>query len=172
MNKWFKLSSIAFAAALVLSLGMSGSSYAATTTGTANINATIANTCAINSITSPGTAALTGGVAPSQTSGTISLTCTSGDAEGIAINSGVNGSGSGTSGITRNVKNGSNSLGYQVYSNSGATTIWGDLAGTNTVTSTGTGAAQSFTFYVDFNTPALTLPAGTYSDTLTVTLSY
>jgi len=49
--------------------------------------------------------------------------------------------------------------------------VWGNTIGTNTVASTGTGAAQSFTVYGRI--PSQTTPApATYTDTITVTVTY
>lgn len=66
---------------------------------------------------------------------------------------------------------GANSIGYQLYQNSGRTTVWGNTVGTNTVAGTGSGNTQSLTVYG--SVPAqVTPPAGTYSDTITVTVTY
>ena len=62
-------------------------------------------------------------------------------------------------------------INYSLYNNSGRTTNWGNTIGTDTVSSTGTGASQSFTVYG--RVPAQTTPApATYSDTITVTVTY
>jgi spore coat protein U-like protein len=51
------------------------------------------------------------------------------------------------------------------------TSNWGQTVGTDTVSSTGTGAVQSFTVYGQV--PAQSTPApGAYSDTITVTVTY
>ena len=66
---------------------------------------------------------------------------------------------------------GTNSIAYQLYQNSGRTTVWGNTVGTNTVASTGTGNSQPLTVYG--NVPAqATPPAATYNDTITVTVTY
>jgi spore coat protein U-like protein len=60
---------------------------------------------------------------------------------------------------------------YSLYSDSGRATNWGNTVGTDTVSSTGTGALQSFTVYGQV--PAQTTPApATYTDTITVTVTY
>ncbi len=56
------------------------------------------------------------------------------------------------------------------FANSGYTTVWGNTIGTNTVTGTGTGAAQSFTVYAQ-NTNANFTP-DSYADTVGVTVTY
>jgi spore coat protein U-like protein len=60
---------------------------------------------------------------------------------------------------------------YSLYSDSGRATVWGNTVGTNTVAGTGNGASQSYTVYG--RAPAQTTPAaGTYTDTVTVTVTY
>ncbi len=65
----------------------------------------------------------------------------------------------------------SNLLVYSVYTDNGRTTVWGNSTGVDVVASTGTGAQQSFTMYG--RAPAAqTAPAGSYSDTITVTVTF
>lgn len=72
---------------------------------------------------------------------------------------------------TRLMGNGADAAAYQLYSNAGHSTAWGNTAGTDTVSGTGTGAPQSLTIYGQVL--AQTTPApGTYADTITVTITY
>ncbi|OYR19401.1 spore Coat Protein U domain protein [Brucella thiophenivorans] len=60
---------------------------------------------------------------------------------------------------------------YSLYRNAARDTVWGDTTGTNTLAGTGTGAAQQLTVYGRVppqNTPA----PGTYTDTVTATITY
>lgn len=161
------------AAALALTLGSVAPSFATTASGpNASIQGTISNTCTVNSTTSPGSQALTAGSAPAQTSGSISVTCTSGAPYNVQM-----GIGSGTGATdgatpTRFLMNGANTLSYQIYRDAAKTQVFGDTSGTNTVAVTGNGSAQSTTFYVNIATPTLSNPAGTYSDTVAVTVAY
>lgn len=77
--------------------------------------------------------------------------------------------GSGTF-TSRVMKNGSYQLDYNLYTNTTHTTIWGDgTSGTSTVSATGTGA----TYTVYGQIPALqNVRVGSYSDTITVTVTY
>ena len=77
--------------------------------------------------------------------------------------------GSGTL-TSRVMKSGSNQLDYNLYTNSTHTTIWGDgTSGTVTVSATSLGA----TYTVYGLIPALqNVPVGSYSDTITVTVTY
>jgi spore coat protein U-like protein len=64
-----------------------------------------------------------------------------------------------------------NTLNYQLYSDSARSAIWGNTTGTDTVTGVGTGLAQALTVYgsVPAAQPA---PAGDYQDIITVTIYY
>lgn len=62
-------------------------------------------------------------------------------------------------------------IGYTLYQDSSFQTVWGSTAGTNTNDSTGTGAAQSYTVYGKV-TSSLNVPAGNYSDTVTIDVTY
>jgi spore coat protein U-like protein len=71
---------------------------------------------------------------------------------------------------SRVLESGSDQLDYNLYTNSAHTTIWGDgTSGTSTVSATSTGA----TYTVYGLIPARqNVPVGTYSDTITVTVTY
>jgi spore coat protein U-like protein len=69
--------------------------------------------------------------------------------------------------------NGANLLNYAVYTDSARSTVWGDggAGATATIDGTGSGTAQSTTIYGRI--PAgQTVPAGSYSDTVNVTVTY
>lgn len=62
-------------------------------------------------------------------------------------------------------------LGYGLYRDAARSLLWGETIGSDTQAGTGTGTAQSFTVYG--RVPAQTTPEpGTYTDTVTVTLTY
>jgi spore coat protein U-like protein len=66
----------------------------------------------------------------------------------------------------------SHNLIYGLYTTSGYATIWGDATpGTSTVPGTGSGAAQSLTVYGRIPASQF-VAAGSYSDRVTVTVSY
>lgn len=62
-------------------------------------------------------------------------------------------------------------LGYGLFTDSGHVTNWGNTIGTDTVTGTGSGAAQALTVYGEIPASELVAP-GSYSDTITATVSY
>ncbi len=60
---------------------------------------------------------------------------------------------------------------YALYSDSGRTTVWGNTVGTNTVSGTYAIAQLPLTVYGSI--PAgQSIPAGNYTDTVTVTITY
>lgn len=98
---------------------------------------------------------------------TIGVQCSSGSAWNVGLDKGSNGA----SITTRKMASGANLVGYQLYSNAARTTVWGDTVGSNTVAGTGNGNVQNLTVYG--SVPAQTTPAaGTYNDTITVTVTY
>jgi spore coat protein U-like protein len=81
------------------------------------------------------------------------------------------GTGSGATVAVRKMSNGGNTVNYSLYSDSGRSTVWGNTVGTDTVAATGNGTSQSYTVYG--RVPAQTTPAAaTYTDTITVTVTY
>jgi len=99
---------------------------------------------------------------------TIQVLCTNTTPFNIGLDAGT---ASGATVTTRKLTNGAATINYFLYSNSGRTTNWGNTVGTDTVASTGTGVAQSFTVYGRVPVQ-LTPTPGIYSDTVTVTLTY
>jgi spore coat protein U-like protein len=99
---------------------------------------------------------------------TLQVQCTNTTPYNIGLDAGT---GSGATVTTRKLTSGAHTVNYSLYSDSGRTTVWGNTVGTNTVSATATGAAQSYTIYG--RVPSQTTPApGTYTDTITVTVTY
>jgi spore coat protein U-like protein len=149
----------------------SSSVYATTTTTTTTFQArvTIEATCVIGGATTLdfGTqGVLSGNV--DQIS-TIQVQCTNTTPFNIGLDKGTNGS----SVTSRLMKGGptNETIAYSIYSDTGHTTNWGETIGTDTVASTGTGSSQSFTVYGLIPTQTTPSP-GTYTDTVTVTVTY
>jgi spore coat protein U-like protein len=81
------------------------------------------------------------------------------------------GTATGATVTTRKMTSGTHTLNYSLYSNSARTTNWGNTVGSDTVSGTGTGANQSLTVYGQV--PAgQTLFPGSYTDTITATITY
>jgi len=100
----------------------------------------------------------------------LSVTCPSGQAYNVGVQSGNNASttGAGT------LKSGANTIAYAMYQDTNHTTAFGNTSGTNTVAGTGTGSAQAITVYGQVAGGAIPLAqvAGTYNDNVTVTVYY
>ncbi|WP_223819707.1 Csu type fimbrial protein [Cupriavidus cauae] len=103
--------------------------------------------------------------------GTITARCTNGSPYTLAINAGTS---AGASVANRRMQRsgGTEQIGYQLYQNAAYSVPWGDgTTGTSVLSATGTGATQSYTVYG--RVPAQQTPvAGTYADTVTVTVTY
>jgi spore coat protein U-like protein len=142
--------------------------YAATATTSFAVQVTITATCLINSASALnfGTQGVLSANAD-QTS-TIQVTCTNSTPYNIGLDAGT---GTGATVAARKLTSGATSVSYTLYSNSGRSTVWGNTVGTDTLAGTGNGSAQSYTVYGRI--PPQTTPApGTYTDTITVTVTY
>lgn len=100
---------------------------------------------------------------------TLSVTCTFGADYDVGLSAGL---GAGATYAARKMTNGgTDTLTYALYRDAGRSQIWGETIGSNTVSGTGTGAAQSIDVYG--RAPiAQTAPADDYDDTITVTVTY
>ena len=102
-------------------------------------------------------------------SSTIDVTCTPSASYTVELNAGAT-----VGGVisARLMTDGSNTLEYNLYTDAGRTTVWGDgTASSVTAAGTGSGAQQSLTVYGRI--PASqSVPAGSYSDTVTATINF
>jgi spore coat protein U-like protein len=159
---------LAIAASAVVLACSAADASAATATTTFTVQITINASCVINSagtLNFGSQGALTGNV--DQTS-TISVQCTNTTAYNIGLDAGT---GTGATVATRKMTNGGNTIDYTLYRDAGRTQVWGTTIGTDTVSATGNGAAQTHTVYG--RVPAQTTPApNSYTDTVTVTVTY
>ncbi|MCU0805626.1 MAG: spore coat U domain-containing protein [Burkholderiales bacterium] len=163
------------AAATLLALG-AATAHAATTTGNLTVQASVAKNCLVNSPTlnfgtyNPGSGAVT-------QNATISVRCTKNTGFTVALNGGqaanIN---------ARKMKSTSTpaeTLEYQLYTNAGLTTVFGD--GTTGSTGAGTGAgmgvinAVNLTVYGQLPDSAANQSAAVltdYTDSVTITVTY
>lgn len=155
--------------ALPLFFILSGTAYSQTATTQFNVQITINAECQINSVQDM-TFAPTGVIDTNvDATSNIAVQCTNGTSYNLGLDAGQ---ASGATVATRRMTGaGAETVAYQLYSNAGHTTVWGNTIGTNTVASTGTGAAQPFTVYGRVPTQNTPTP-GTYNDIITVTLTY
>ena len=97
---------------------------------------------------------------------TIAMTCTGRTDWNVGLDNGQNAAG----GIRR-MRQGGNYVAYELYREPARTSRWGTTIGTDTVSGTGTGSTQTLT--VHGRVPSgQAVPAGDYSDTITVTITY
>jgi spore coat protein U-like protein len=140
---------------------------AATTTATFTVSAVVPAACALSADSmSFGTYS---GSALSTTS-TITATCTSSTPYSIALDAGLN---AGTPGdtSTRRLGFGGSYIAYDLFQDAAHSDHWGNTVGTDVYTGTGSGSSQAISVYGSL--AAGTVPApGTYSDTITATLTY
>jgi len=98
---------------------------------------------------------------------TLQTQCTNSTAFQIGLDNGQN-----ASGTTRRMLGSSGDLiTYELYQDSGRTTRWGNTVNSDTVTGTGNGAVQTNTVYGRVAAQATPTP-GTYTDTITVSVTY
>lgn len=132
------------------------------------VSATVVSNCFVSA--SPLNFGNSVGLLTSVVTATTSLgvQCSYNTAYNVGLDGGQN---SGGNINARKMVRGASSIAYQLYQNSGRTTVWGNAVGTNTVAGTGNGNTQSLTVYG--SVPAqVTPPAGTYNDTITVAVTY
>ena len=139
---------------------------AATATTTFLVTTTVLNTCIVAAAPLAfGNYDPTSGTDTDATNA-ISVTCTSTAPYNIGLDKGTNGTS-----VTARLMKLSSTLTYSLYSNAGRTTNWGNTVGTDTVTGTGTGILQTYTVY-GRSPHGAAVPAGAYTDTVTVTVTY
>jgi spore coat protein U-like protein len=153
-------------AAAALALALPLPAQAATDTADFGVQLVVQNAC---TLTAGGTAAdldflsVTGNIT-SDIDATTDLTvnCNNGASYTIGLE-GSNGS--------RSLSNGTQTVSYELYRNSGRTQAWGELASGNEFGGTGTNADQTITVYG--RVPAgQSVGAGTYTDTVTATIEF
>lgn len=142
-----------------------GPARAATATATMSVSANIGGTCTVGGSTvSFGTYST---AAASTATGNIQVTCSNGTNAVVSLNQGINNNRASTY-ATRALNNGTNYLGYDIYTDNTYTTLWNT---TNTQPITSTGAAVNLTAYGRI--PAGQSPAtGSYNDTVTISVAF
>lgn len=150
-----------FAAAALLAAS-AGPAFAAQATGTLQVQATVLNTCAVS--TTPVVFSNVGLTAATANGG-ITVNCTNSDPLSITLDGGTSADISARV-LTHNTL--ASTFSYQLYSNAGRTTVWGDgVTGSAFSTS---GPSQTLVVYgATTGTP---VAAGSYSDSVHVTVTY
>ena len=154
------------------SMGLSATSYAATTTATMTVSATVANSCSISVGAMDFGAYDQTATESLKATADVTSTCTLGGATTITISQGnttVNDS-SETSPLRQMTDGGSQFLNYNLYTDSTLASVWGNTIGTGAAV-TATGSAVTTTVYGEID-PAQSVGAASFSDSVTVTLTY
>lgn len=113
---------------------------------------------------------------PTDATGTVTVTCTPGATYSIALDAGANPGTAGNVNTRRMLANASDYLPYQLYLDASRTTVWGDGANGSSLnppagTYTATGLPQVYNVYGRV-TAGQYVPAGSYVDTVIVTVTY
>lgn len=149
------------------------SQAAGTDTATFDVKLTITDSCDVHTVAPTDMDFGSSGAlstALTQTS-TLTINCNSGLPYDIGLDAGSH---PGTVGdtTTRRMAGGTSEyVSYQLYQAAGPATPWGNSIGADTKAGTGTGSAQSVTVYGQVPVQA-TPSASSYSDTITVTVTY
>jgi spore coat protein U-like protein len=136
--------------------------HAATANGTLDVQATLVNACVV--VTSPVVFASVG-LDEVTANGSVTVNCTNTSAFTVALDGGESGDIS-----ARELTHASPpaSFTYQLYTDAGQTTVWGD--GVTGTQAKGTGPSQTLTVYG--RTTSTPDTAGAYSDEVQVTVTY
>jgi spore coat protein U-like protein len=138
-----------------------------TATGTLTVTAGIGTTCTVGNVgINFGTVSTAAAVT---TSGSLQINCSNGLQYSLDLDAGTNPA---AANANRQMANGANRLGYNIYTTNTYTTVFGSsMAGGTTQSFTGTGAFQSLTAYLTIPAQAAP-PTGVYTDTVTITATF
>lgn len=159
--------------ALAVALLLPALAQAATAGNSFQVTATVTSACTVSGTTLNFGASIDplATATPLDATSTLSVHCTNTTPYTVALNAGSNAGGASNFGA-RTMKSGNNTLGYQLYLDAGRSSVWGDgTASSGTSAGTGTGSAQTLTIYGRLPSLANVVP-GSYTDTVTVTVSY
>jgi spore coat protein U-like protein len=151
-------------------LAVAGGAQAATKTASFNVTATVANNCVISA--NPLALGDFDGTNNLAATSTVVVRCTNGTAYNVDLSSG-----SSANFAARTMSNGTDTLVYNLYTDTTYTNVWGD-GSTGTVRVPGTGAGFASTrnitvagrLLASANTGAI--GAGTYTDTIVASIVY
>ncbi|HEX7386947.1 MAG TPA: spore coat protein U domain-containing protein [Castellaniella sp.] len=155
-----------------------GAANAAVSTATGTLGTTI--TITANCLVSTNNAAMNFGSNASTAttnaaaSASFGVTCTNGTAYNVGLTPAATTTGgtpSTTGAGTMKNSNGS-SIAYNLYQDSAHNTAWGSTVSTNTESGTGTGSSTTYNVYGLVAASALNVPAGIYTDTVAINVTY
>ncbi len=158
----------AIAGSLAVAMAFAQPAQAATETGNFQVQITIEAACTVQStnLLDFGRNGLLG--ADIDGTAQFDVLCTDTTPYDIGLDKGTTTGGSTT---TRLMTNGTDTVSYQMFSDSARLVNWGETIDTDAVAGIGTGVAQTLTIYG--RVPAqLSVPSGTYTDTVTITITF
>lgn len=157
-------------AVIAVSLGLAAGAQAATSTTTLDVSFTAITSCTVTTSSVDFGSGI--GLSGATGNGDVTVNCSSGTPYNIALDAGLH-----FTGAWRQISDGSNFRIYELFMYNLGGSEWGDSDHANTypkgasVADTGTGAAQPHTVYGGLGSGTI-IPAGAYSDTVTVTVYY
>jgi spore coat protein U-like protein len=165
-----RIKSAIFAGAATAAAVFATPAQAGTQTSNLAVTATVNASCTISTSALAFGSVDTLSASPVLGTGGLSIACTNGSA--WTATAGLGG-GTGATFASRRMTSGASTLNYQIYTDSARTTLWGDgTASTGTITGTGTGSSQAVTVYGRIPASQTTAPAGSYTDSVQVTVTY
>ena len=142
---------------------------AGSATASMSISATVLSACVVTSNSMAFGGYNPTSATPTDATSTLDVICTAGTNYSVGLNAGTT---AGATVLTRQMTSGANVLSYALYSDSSRSTNWGNTPGTDTPAQTTAGVLPS-TFTVYGRIPAQqNVQAGSYADTVTITVSY
>lgn len=146
-----------------------GLASAATASTTFLVNTTVLTSCTVTALPLAFTTYNPTTATPTDTTTTMAVLCTSGTPYTVALNKGTNGAA--TTARKMILTGGTDLLPYELYTNTGRTTNWGNTDSSDTMAGSASGILQTLTVYGRIPAGA-TVPAGVYTDTVTVSINY
>lgn len=159
-----------FAVGAVTAALVAAPAYAGTSTTQMPVTATVVDACTVAASPMAFGVLPVLGAAPIDTTATVSLSCTVGTSYSVAMDFGTHAAG-GTQRFLQNGADATQQIPYEVYSDAGRTALWNNAAG-NTVSGVATTGTGSHTAYGRIPASASAVTAGSYSDSVTVTVTF
>lgn len=163
---------------LVLTVGaattlFSMHAFSATVTDTLTVQATVVAACTVTGGTLDfgDVDPIAGDILAASNSTNISVTCSALTPYNVRLSAGTNGDGTVTGRQMLISGGGTDKLSYALWRDAAGLLNWGETDSTDTLAGIGTGLAISHTVYGTIPA-AQTAPEGSYSDTVTITVSY
>lgn len=153
------------ALASILSCLLAGDALAANATDTLDVSLTVTAECTLtaNALDFGSASLITANL---DATSTLDIQCSAGTAYTLTMDAGA---GTGATTTTRVLTSGSNTATYGIYKDAGRSNVFGSTGGEE-LTGTATGAAQSISIYG--RVPPQTVAVGSYTDSVTVTITY